>query len=49
MTIFRHTNGRLYMLAQGRQWKRDLEAIPYLHNLQIRKPKLEDFVAVAEK
>jgi hypothetical protein len=49
MTIFRHKNGLLYMLAQGRQWNRELEAIPYLHDLKIRRPKIADFVAVAEK
>ena len=49
MTIFRHKNGLLYTLAQRMGWKRKLEAMPYHHSLEIRRPKITDFVAVAEK
>lgn len=53
MTIFRHANGKLYTLEMVKRrmytegpW---LCATPYLHNEKIKKPKLEDFIAVSEK
>ena len=49
MTIFRHKNGLLYTLAQRMGWKRGLEAMPYHHSVEIRRAKIADFVAVAEK
>ena len=49
MTIFRHKNGKLYTLYQGMRWKRELEAVPYFHNEQIKRPKRADFTAIAEK
>ena len=52
MTIFRHINGKLYTLEMVKRrmftegpW---LCATPYLHNEQIKKPKMNSFVAVAE-
>ena len=49
MTIFRNIkNGKLYMLYQGMRWKRELEAVPYRHNEQIKRPKMNQFIAVAE-
>ena len=53
MTIFRNVkNGKLYTLEMVKRrmytegpW---LCATPYLHNEQIKKPKMNSFVAVAE-
>lgn len=53
MTIFRHKNGKLYKLEMVKRrmfteapW---LCATPLYHNTQIKKPKLEHFMAVSEK
>ena len=53
MTIFRHINGKLYTLEMVKRrmftegpW---LCATPYLHNEQIKKPKMDSFVAVSYK
>lgn len=53
MTIFRHKNGKLYTLEMVKRrmyteapW---LCATPYLHNEQIRRPKISDFSAVSYK
>lgn len=51
MTLFRHKNGLLYTLAivsppkYTGSW---LEAKPYRHDVTIKKPLQQDFVAVAE-
>ncbi|CAB5214614.1 hypothetical protein UFOVP190_188 [uncultured Caudovirales phage] len=50
MTLFRHTNGLLYTLAQVSprgytgSW---LEAVPYRHSVATKTPKRADFTAVA--
>lgn len=52
MTIFRHTNGKLYMLELVKRrmyteapW---LCATPYRHTKQIKRPVMKDFTAIAE-
>lgn len=50
VTLFRHTNGLLYTLAQASprgysgSW---LQAVPYRHSVAINTPKRADFTAVA--
>lgn len=53
MTIFRYKNGKLYTLEMVKRrmfteapW---LCATPYRHSKQIKRPKFNDFTAIAEK
>lgn len=52
MTLFRHVNGKLYMLELVKRrmyteapW---LCATPYRHAEQIKRPVMKDFTAIAE-
>lgn len=52
MTIFRHKNGRLYTLEMVKRrmyteapW---LCATPYRHAEPVKRPKMNDFTAIAE-
>lgn len=53
MTIFRHKNGKLYTIEMVRRrgWieKARPVATPYRHNVEIKNPKIEDFVPVSSK
>jgi len=53
MTIFRHKNGKLYTLemVKRRMYTEAprLIATPYLHDEQIKRPKIKDFEPVSEK
>jgi hypothetical protein len=52
MTLFRHKNGKLYILemVKRRMYTEiaQLVAIPFRHNEDIKKPKIEDFAAIAD-
>lgn len=55
MTIFRHKNGKLYTLALIKgsgpysKWTGEfLSADPYHHDVQIKRPHMKDFTAIAE-
>ena len=53
MTIFRHKNGNLYTLelVKRRMYTEapQLHATPYLHSIEVKKPKLNDFTAIATR
>jgi len=49
MTIFRHKNGKLYTLEMCKRPVYRLCATPYFHSEQIKRPKMADFTAIAER
>jgi hypothetical protein len=53
MTIFRHTNGKLYTLelVRRRMYTEapQLVATPYRHSESVKRPKMVNFTAIAEK
>jgi hypothetical protein len=53
MTIFRYTNGKLYTLelVRRRMYTEapQLVATPYRHSEPVKRPKMVNFTAIAEK
>jgi hypothetical protein len=53
MTLFRHTNGLLYTLEMVRRPRYTeasrLVATPYKHQIEIKNPCMQDFIAVAHR
>ena len=53
MTIFRYTNGKLYTLemVKRRMYTEapQLVATPYRHDTSVKRPKMKNFTAIAER